>query len=103
MLTGKQKRFLRAQANVMRPLMQIGKNELTDNFLKQLLPALDKRELIKISILQNTDLTPKQVAQWLVDQDLNLEVPQVIGHSLLVYRPASKEKYQVLSKKVQAI
>ena len=52
-LRGKQKRFLRAQANHLQPLFSVGKNGLTPAWLAQLSGALDKRELIKVSILQN--------------------------------------------------
>ena len=49
-LRGKQKRFLRAQANHLQPLFAVGKNGLTQAWLAQLDGALDKRELIKISM-----------------------------------------------------
>lgn len=103
MLTGKQKRFLRSKGAVMRPLIQIGKNELTDNFLKQVTDTLEKRELIKISILQNSVLTPKEVSDWLLAQGQNIEVPQIIGHTLLAYRPSKKVQNQEISKEVQVI
>ena len=44
-LRGKQKRFLRAQANHLQPLFSVGKDGLTDNWLAQLDGALDRREL----------------------------------------------------------
>lgn len=103
MLTGKQKRFLRSKAAVMRPLMQVGKNELSANFFKQLTDALEKRELIKISILQNSELTPQSVAKWLTDQDESIIIPQIIGHMVLVYRPASKPEHRILSQAVLAL
>lgn len=56
-LRGKQKRFLRATAHDLRPMFSVGKNGLTETWLDQLSGALDKRELIKVSILQNSDAT----------------------------------------------
>ncbi|MFD1672745.1 YhbY family RNA-binding protein [Agrilactobacillus yilanensis] len=103
MLTGKQKRFLRSKGAVMRPLIQIGKNDLSENFLKQVTDTLEKRELVKISILQNASLTPKEAADWLVAQDVAIQIPQIIGHTLLAYRPSHKAEYQILSKAVKAL
>lgn len=103
MLTGKQKRFLRSKGSVMRPLIQIGKNDLSENFLKQVIDILDKRELVKISILQNATLTPQEVADWLIAQKQGILVPQIIGHTLLAYRPSQKVQNQVISKEVKAL
>lgn len=50
-LTGKQKRFLRASANRMRPIFEIGKNGLSKVWLDEISKALDSRELIKVNIL----------------------------------------------------
>ena len=55
MLTGKQKRFLRSKANHLQPLIQIGKNGLTDAVINQIEEALEAKELIKVNILQNCD------------------------------------------------
>lgn len=51
-LTGKQKRFLRAEAHHLNPIFQVGKDGVNDNMIKQIGEALERRELIKISILQ---------------------------------------------------
>ena len=53
-LRGKQKRYLRSQAHEMRPLFQVGKDGLSANWLKQIEDAIEKRELLKINLLQNT-------------------------------------------------
>ena len=51
MLTGKQRSYLKSLANNIDPTFQIGKNGLTDNFIKQVEEAIESRELIKIKIL----------------------------------------------------
>lgn len=53
MLTGKQKRFLRKEAHHLSPIFQVGKQGVNDNLIAQLNDVLEKRELIKINILQN--------------------------------------------------
>lgn len=64
--------------------------------------ALEKRELIKVSLLQNTDEIATDVAHILADE-VHCQVVQIIGRVLVLYRPSSKEKYQRISKEVKAI
>ena len=52
-LTGKQKRYLRSLAHHEKPLFQVGKNGVTESFTDQFDDILEKRELVKVSVLQN--------------------------------------------------
>lgn len=61
-LTGKQKRYLRAQAHHLTPIVQIGKGGLTNEIKTSIRKALDARELIKVAILQNSDADINDVA-----------------------------------------
>ena len=92
-LTGKQKRFLRAEAHEMSPLFQIGKNDINAEMVDEYVDALSKRELMKIQLLQTTSSTPKEVASFIEDQS-DITVVQVIGKVLVLYLPAKEEKYQ---------
>ncbi|WP_125981407.1 ribosome assembly RNA-binding protein YhbY [Loigolactobacillus iwatensis] len=102
-LTGKQKRFLRARANRLRPVFQVGKNGLTATFIRQIDESLERNELIKINLLQNTTVSAKEVATVLTEALPKLVVAQIIGHVLVLYRPAEKEKYQRISAQVAAL
>ena len=62
MLTGKQKRFLRSEANQLQPLIQIGKNGLTESVIELIEEALEAKELIKVSILQNCGEDKDEIA-----------------------------------------
>ena len=93
-LRGKQKRFLRSQAHHLQPIVQLGKGGIEE--------ALEKRELVKVSLLQNTDEIAEDVAQVL-EQAIACEVVQIIGRVLVLYKASSKEKYQRISKEVHAI
>src|SRR5699024_9758247 len=53
LLTGKQKRYLRSEAHHLKPIFQVGKTGVNENMITQINEALEKRELIKVSILQN--------------------------------------------------
>ena len=52
-MTSKQIAYLKGLAMTMDPIFQIGKNSLTPEFTKAVQEALEARELIKISVLQN--------------------------------------------------
>ncbi|MDA9462342.1 ribosome assembly RNA-binding protein YhbY [Enterococcus mundtii] len=101
-LRGKQKRFLRSQAHHLQPIFQIGKGGVNEAMIVQIEEALEKRELIKVSLLQNTDEIAEDVAQVL-EQAIACEVVQIIGRVLVLYKASSKEKYQRISKEVHAI
>ncbi|WP_203632504.1 MULTISPECIES: ribosome assembly RNA-binding protein YhbY [Lacticaseibacillus] len=100
MLTGKQKRFLRSRANTMRPLVSLGKNGLSDQFVDGVAKALEARELVKISLLQTAEETPAQVGAFLARTIPGAQVAQTIGRTVLMYRKASKEDHQKLSLEV---
>lgn len=91
MLTGKQKRFLRAKAHHLSPIFQVGKGGVNENMVKQIEEALEKRELIKVSILQNCDEDRYEVAEAL-SQQANAELVQVIGHVIVLYKESKEKK-----------
>ncbi|WP_206858376.1 ribosome assembly RNA-binding protein YhbY [Candidatus Enterococcus mangumiae] len=101
-LRGKQKRFLRSQAHHLQPIFQIGKGGVNEAMIVQIEEALEKRELIKVSLLQNTDEIAEDVAQVL-EEAIACEVVQIIGRVLVLYKASTKEKYQRISKEVHAI
>ena len=65
MLTGKQKRYLRSLAHNTDPTFQIGKSGINENMCKQISDTLEKRELVKIHILQNNFDDKKELAETL--------------------------------------
>ncbi|EMF0082649.1 ribosome assembly RNA-binding protein YhbY [Enterococcus hirae] len=101
-LRGKQKRFLRSQAHHLQPIFQIGKGGINSAMMVQIEEALEKRELIKVTLLQNTDEITEEVA-GILEETVRCQVVQIIGRVLVLYKPSSKEKYQRISKEVNAI
>ena len=91
MLTGKQKRFLRSNANHLQPLFQIGKNGLTEAVIHQIEEALEAKELIKVNILQNCDEDKNEIAGKLAKQD-GIKVVQVIGNIIVLYKESIEKK-----------
>ena len=52
-MTSKQRSYLKSIAMTTEPILQIGKSSLTPEFTQSVSEALEARELIKISVLQN--------------------------------------------------
>lgn len=91
MLTGKQKRYLRALATEEKTIFQIGKDGLSDNLIEQVDHAIEARELIKISVLKNSSVDIKETGFDLA-RFTNSELVQVIGRTIVLYRPSRDPK-----------
>ena len=100
-LTGKQKRYLRAQAHHLTPIVQIGKGGLTNEIKTSIRKALDARELIKVAILQNSDADINDVAAEI--EEMSFDIVQKIGRILVVFKVAEKRENRKLSLEVKAI
>lgn len=93
MLTGKQKRFLRSKAHHLNPIFQVGKGGVNENMIKQVGEALEARELLKVSVLQNCEEDRDTVAQQL-SKGTKADVVQIIGNIIVLFKE-SKENKQI--------
>ncbi|KQL48920.1 MULTISPECIES: ribosome assembly RNA-binding protein YhbY [Brevibacillus] len=91
MLTGKQKRFLRAEAHHLTPIFQVGKGGVNENMITQIKEALEVRELIKVAILQNNNDDKHEVAEDLA-AGAGAELVQLIGHTVVLYKESRENK-----------
>ncbi|WP_239254014.1 ribosome assembly RNA-binding protein YhbY [Listeria ilorinensis] len=91
MLTGKQKRYLRKEAHHLQPIFQVGKGGVTPNMVKQIQAALEARELIKVSILQNVEEEHQEVAETLSART-GAELVQLIGRTIILYKESKNKK-----------
>ncbi|MER2173985.1 MAG: ribosome assembly RNA-binding protein YhbY [Carnobacterium sp.] len=98
-LTGKQKRFLRSKAHHLNPIFQIGKNGLNKEVIVQINEALEKRELIKVGLLQNTDEIAEDVAAVL-EEETGCDAVQIIGRVIVLFKKSNQEKYQRISNEI---
>lgn len=85
-LTGKQRRHLRALGHALAPVAQIGKGGLTDAFVDGVDQALRTHELVKLKVQGPAELDRHDVATELARRT-GAEVAQVLGHTILLYRP----------------
>ena len=88
-LTSKQRAYLGGQASTLDPIFQIGKSSLTPELISALDEALEKRELIKISVLKNCADDPTEIAHVVADRTRSAIV-KVIGKKIILFRPAKK-------------
>jgi len=91
MLTGKQKRFLRSKAHHINPIFQVGKGGVNENMIKQIGEALEARELIKVSVLQNCEEDRDTVAESL-REGTGAEIVQIIGNTIVLYKESIENK-----------
>ncbi|MGM0844165.1 MAG: ribosome assembly RNA-binding protein YhbY [Bacillota bacterium] len=91
MLTGKQKRFLRSEAHHLNPIFQVGKGGVNENMNKQISEALEVRELIKVSILQNCDEDKNTVGEELA-AGTGAKIVQIIGNTIILYKESKENK-----------
>jgi len=91
MLTGKQKRYLRSQAHHLNPIFQIGKGGLNDQLVRHINEAIELRELLKVSVLNNCDEEPKELGPELAEA-AEAELVQVIGRTIILYKESREHK-----------
>lgn len=91
MITSKQRAYLRSLASDIPCIMQVGKCGISENLIRTVSDALEARELIKLSVLDNSDETPRTAAEALAEA-LSAEVVSVIGKKFILYRESLKDK-----------
>ena len=88
-MTTKQRAYLKGLAMTMDPIFQIGKASMNPGLTQAVSEALDARELIKISVLNNCmDET--------LAQRTRSEVVQVIGKKIVLYREGKDDKKKII-------
>ena len=91
MLTSKQRAYLRSLASNEPAIMQVGKSGIGENLIKTVSDALEARELIKLSVLENSSEEAREVAETLAEAT-GSDVVGVIGKKVILYRESEKKK-----------
>ncbi len=94
MLTGKQKRFLRALGHALNPVVMVGKGEVGEALIKETSEALAAHELIKVKVLESCAMDRHDVAENLAAA-CAADVAQVLGRTLLLYKKGETPKLQL--------
>lgn len=85
MLTSKQRAYLRGLANSLDSVLQVGKDGITENLVAQADGVLEKRELMKGNVLENSLLSAREAAEEIAAAT-HSEVVQVIGSKFVLFR-----------------
>ena len=93
MLTSKQRSKLRSIASNLEPITQVGKLGVNDSFIDGLDKAIEKREIIKVTVLENSDLIPKE-AGFIIAEKLGAEFVCATGRKLVFYRRSNNQKIE---------
>ena len=101
-LTSKQRAFLKSEAHTLKPIVQIGKTGLNAHIKTSVRNALDARELIKVTLLQNTMEDIHEVAE-ILEEEIGWDTVLKIGRILILYKESAKKENRKLSPKVKAI
>ncbi|MDD6311076.1 MAG: YhbY family RNA-binding protein [Firmicutes bacterium] len=91
MITGKQRSYLRKLGQSLEPVVYIGKNDMTENVIKEMDILLSSRELIKVKLQEGSLLDAKDAANEAAEI-LNAEFVQAIGRRFVLYRPAKNKE-----------
>ena len=85
-MTSKERAALKAKANKIDALFQVGKGGVSDALIAQVNGAFDTRELIKLKVLLETAPdTPKNIALQIAEAS-GCEIVQVIGGAMIFYK-----------------
>lgn len=88
-MNSKQRAYLKSLGSKINPIFQVGKSSLTPEMIVALDGALEKRELIKVSVLKNCLDDPREIAE-VIGERTRSEVVQVIGKKIVLYRPSKQ-------------
>ena len=93
MLTSKERSNLRSIAQTIDPITQVGKLGVNESLIEGLDKAIEKREIIKITVLENSGLIPKEAGVEIAEK-LGAEFVCATGRKLVFYRRSSNPKVE---------
>jgi RNA-binding protein len=91
-------RHLRAIGHALKPIVQVGKEGITEGILAATQAALLTHELVKVKILSEAPVERHAAAQALAD-GTNAHLAQVLGRVALLYKRHPNKPKIVLPKK----
>ncbi len=96
MLNSKQRAKLKSIASETPAIFQIGKGGVGESAVKSISDALEARELIKISVLENSDEDAREAGEEIA-RLTDSEVVMVIGRKIILYKMSSKPEKRKIS------
>ena len=91
MITSKERAFLRSLANKIDATVQVGKGGINENMIALVRDILEKKELVKVHVLENSFSDVRDVCHEL-SSIINAEEVQVIGSKFVLYKESRENK-----------
>jgi RNA-binding protein len=86
-LTPKQRAHLRSLAHPLKPVLQIGKEGVTDQAVSAIADAFSTRELLKVKVQEAGPMSAAAVGESLATRIEGCHHVQTIGRTVVLYRP----------------
>ena len=93
MITTKQRSKLKSLANNLKPLVTIGKDELTENVIAEIATALYHNELVKVASLKTCTIPARAMCQE-VCETLGAEPVLCVGNRFVIYKRSDKKEIE---------
>ncbi|WP_194757360.1 ribosome assembly RNA-binding protein YhbY [Aliidiomarina indica] len=93
-LNNKQKQFLKGLAHPLKPVVLLGANGLTEGVIAEIDGALEHHELIKVKV-PDEDRELRTAIYEAIARETAASQVQVIGKTLVLYRPAREPKLKL--------
>ena len=90
-LSSAQKKFLKGLGHSLTPVIHIGKEGISEKLIASISKALSDHELIKVSVLENSDLERNEAAEK-VASSTGAETVQILGRKILFYKSNPEKK-----------
>jgi RNA-binding protein len=84
-MTSKQRAYLRKMSNQIDSIFNVGKNGISNELIIGIDEALKSRELIKIGVLDNIDISVIDIAEE-ISSKTSSETVIVLGRKIVLYR-----------------
>lgn len=86
-MTTRQRAYLKSLAHSLKPVHQIGKDGVTDRTVTSVREAFNTREVLKVKVLDSAPAGVHGTAEELAARLKDVRLVQVIGRTLVLYRP----------------
>jgi RNA-binding protein len=100
-LTSKQRAHLRSLAQRLKALLHVGKEGVTDTLVRSTMDAFNTRELLKVKVLESAPDDAPETAQHLLKRLEDVELVQVIGRTIVLYRTHPEKPEIRLPKQIR--
>ncbi len=98
-MTSKERALLKKHAQVLKPIFQIGANELQDCNIESILTGFNNRELLKVKV-NRVDKSNKVIVREIgtkIEEKTDIQVVDVIGTTIILYKRNENPELNILN------